>query len=87
MGLKIVAVAEEDCDYEAKVEIFNINFCSFKQILVVLRHILYRGVDNGAAGAATGGDRRPNNLASLCYTEMTDFSPLQTIFCACMNAI
>jgi len=25
VGLKIVAVAEEDWDYEAKVEIFNIN--------------------------------------------------------------
>jgi len=44
VGLKIVAVAEEDWDYEAKVEIFNINLCSFKQILVVFRHILYQQV-------------------------------------------
>jgi len=42
VGLKIAAVAGEDWDYEAKVEIFNINFCSFKQILVVLRHIVYQ---------------------------------------------
>jgi len=32
--LKTVAAAEEDCDYEAKVEIFNINFCSFKKKVV-----------------------------------------------------
>jgi len=41
VGLKIVAAAEEDWDYEAKVEIFNINLCFFAKKLVVdlLRHI------------------------------------------------
>ena len=31
VGLKIVAVAAEDWDYEAKVEIFNINVCFFQR--------------------------------------------------------
>jgi len=37
-----------------------------------------RGVDNGAAGAAA------NNLASRCYTQMTDLSPPEQIF-LCLN--
>jgi len=51
-------------------------------------HII-RGVDNGAAGAAggRGGGRRPNNLASRCFTEMMDFSPPKQFFFAFMNAI
>ena len=38
-GLKIVTAAEEDWDSKTKVEIFNIDFCSLKKVLVLLRQI------------------------------------------------
>jgi len=59
-GLKIVTFAEEDIDYKAKVEIFTINFYSFK-----------RNISSIKTNLTTNSAEAPNMI--LCCQKITCF--------------